>query len=259
VSLFTRSLTKRARKGFTLIELLVVIAIIGILIALLLPAIQKAREAAARLQCSNNMRQIGQAFHNYLDVKKSFPTAGEALDSTGSSTAFYQHSPFTHILPYIEGGSIAQNIIIQYAYNDTNGGQAHTSAFQNVVPSFLCPTNPLRPRNGADNEGYGYCDYMPIAYTNLTDSAAIAAANPATGTWVSTAPTLNLGSPNSPLAAAAGQGPTNKGRYPTGLSVKYTDAVSSGTTPTVINYYPTTLYASAGLSLGQLTVSPTVV
>ncbi|TVS20773.1 MAG: DUF1559 domain-containing protein, partial [Planctomycetaceae bacterium] len=85
------------RRGFTLVELLVVIAIIGVLVALLLPAVQAAREAARRSQCSNNLKQIGLAMHNYADVHKAFPPAAMTVGQH-SATAF------VFILPFIEQG-----------------------------------------------------------------------------------------------------------------------------------------------------------
>lgn len=100
----TRYSALRARPGFTLVELLVVIAIIGVLVAMLLPAVQAAREAARRSSCSNNLKQIGLALHNYHDTNRKFPTAG-FLTRPGTTPAqplAYHHTWLTSILPYME-------------------------------------------------------------------------------------------------------------------------------------------------------------
>jgi prepilin-type N-terminal cleavage/methylation domain-containing protein/prepilin-type processing-associated H-X9-DG protein len=164
----TSRVSPRRRAGFTLIELLVVIAIIAVLVGLLLPAVQRAREAAARAQCTNNLKQIGLALHNYADTKKRFPSSGECnvLVGTVNKTGYMRHSFFTWLLPYMEQAALFQQFDTGNFYNGTPGNITVAST---VIPGYLCPTNPTRPASGQDNEGFGYTDYMPIAYTTLWD------------------------------------------------------------------------------------------
>src|SRR2546426_4145036 len=99
-----KSFLSRRVRGFTLIELLVVIAIIAVLIGLLVPAVQKVREAANRASCQNNLHQMGAALHNYEGVKKCFPSAYLSPDSTATTPVFPGWGWGTQLLPYLEQG-----------------------------------------------------------------------------------------------------------------------------------------------------------
>lgn len=155
-----------ARRGFTLVELLVVIAIIGVLVALLLPAVQAAREAARRSQCLNNCKQLGLGILNHESAFKKLPSGGEGTDWTdlaNPKTGFDLHSTFTQILPYMEQSTVFSQFDLKFAYNDPQRPQNQTAAKAHIA-SFLCPTNSIRQE---DPKGYGGVDYMPTVYTDI--------------------------------------------------------------------------------------------
>jgi len=121
------------RRGFTLIELLVVIAIIGVLIALLLPAIQAVRESAQRTQCQNNLKQIGLALHNYEHSFKSFPPCYKQN----------HYSFFPYLLPFIEQTAVSAQFDFQKKWDDS----ANATAVNSNIGILHCPTSP--PGRGA--------------------------------------------------------------------------------------------------------------
>src|SRR5208337_349300 len=172
---------RRRGAGFTLIELLVVIAIIAVLIALLLPAVQSAREAARRAQCSNNLKQIGLALHNYADASLAFAPAGQSSNYTTSPPQNQYvdgaYSVFPRILPFMEGGTTFKALNFSLDYNDLSGAN-YTGASQ-VISTFLCPSSPNAAAgrdvpgdpNGAlfeaNGPGYGLTDYAATCYTDI--------------------------------------------------------------------------------------------
>ncbi len=147
---------RRVRIGFTLVELLVVIAIIGVLVGLLLPAVQAAREAARRMQCGNNLKQLGLAVHNYESIYKTLPPAlqwskGPGAPAEGAGAHYAQWSWGFFILPYLEQSNVHRSvgggdIHLQHIVGSPNHPD-RLRIVQTPLPIYLCPSDVAPPIN----------------------------------------------------------------------------------------------------------------
>lgn len=172
------------RRAFTLIELLVVIAIISLLMALILPAIQKVREAANLMTCQNNLHQIVTACHNFHNSYKKLPRAGEHFavnPATGiqHKTQDY-HCPLTLILPYLEEDNVYKSIDLKLRYNEgSNAALSQTGeAFGKVIKTYLCPSQGYR-QEVRDSEGYAFSDYAFLPYVEISAANSLITGLPA--------------------------------------------------------------------------------
>ena len=164
-----------SRRGFTLVELLVVIAIIGVLIALLLPAVQQAREAARRMQCSNNLKQMGLACHNYLDTYQGYFPPGSFYHATKK----WSHGFAVAMLPYLEQNALYE--AYDFTIDPLAAGNKDVRWTQ--VDAFFCPSyngEPINTSTNAYSDGalFTYQGVAGVYYNDAALDSGVTDANP---------------------------------------------------------------------------------
>ncbi len=162
------------RRAFTIVELLVVITIIGILIALLLPAVQAAREAARRMQCANNMKQIGLAMHNHVTAFGKLPSAG--LGWNDDLTGWRGFSALVQLVPYVEKENVASQIDYQARIWE------QTTAWKNPMPVYCCPSDGADGRwscHHVSRSNMVFCVGTGASFKNLPGNRAFEWTRPA--------------------------------------------------------------------------------
>jgi prepilin-type N-terminal cleavage/methylation domain-containing protein/prepilin-type processing-associated H-X9-DG protein len=146
--------TRRPPSAFTLIELVIVVAIVAVLAGLLAPAVQKVREAANRIRCTNNLHQIGIALHHYHDAYRTFPPGGVEWRPPGDSSK-RQLAWCVFLLPYLEQENVYRSLNLKKPFDSPENAQGAAA----VLSAFLCPS---KSRTNYRFEGRGRCDYGGI-------------------------------------------------------------------------------------------------
>jgi prepilin-type N-terminal cleavage/methylation domain-containing protein len=165
---FAAPVYRRPLSAFTLVELLVVIAIIGILVALLLPAIQAAREAARRTSCQNNMKQLGLATLNYESAKKELPPSKFLAQHKTNAKLVVKHSTISYLLPHMEESAIADKWDFDESWDNFNAALAtdNSRLSQTFIATLRCATVPDPRTEYPGATDYRICDAMATAATS---------------------------------------------------------------------------------------------